>query len=197
MDNMTKKAVWKVICALLALMLVMALAATAVLLLWPLGDSGSSGLKRTEAVLQAEQPKEAETRTKTQIQITGAEPAEDTEDEIAADGDYIISSSGTKVLKDADIEGMSAKELNYARNEIFARHGRKFDSKELRDYFESKSWYKGEYSAEEFDEKSDSVLNEVEKKMYSFWKRRRKSWSRADISWISRRMKCTEKCTEV
>ena len=53
MDNMTKKAVWKVICALLALMLVMALAATAVLLLWPLGDSGSSGLKRTEAVLQA------------------------------------------------------------------------------------------------------------------------------------------------
>lgn len=175
MDNMTKKAVWKVICALLALMLVMALAATAVLLLWPLGDSGSTGLKRTEAVLQAEQPKEAETRTKTQIQITGAEPAEDTEDEIAEDGDYIISSSGTKVLKDADIEGMSAKELNYARNEIFARHGRKFESKELRDYFESKSWYKGRYSAEEFDKKSSSVLNNTEKKNVEFLEKAEKA----------------------
>ena len=63
---------------------------------------------------------------------------------------------------------MSAKELNYARNEIFARHGRQFDSRELRNYFESKSWYKGEYSAEEFDKKSDSILNRAEKKNVEF-----------------------------
>lgn len=175
MDNMTKKAVWKGVCALLALVLVMALAATAVLLLWPFGNSGSSGLKRTEAVLQADQPKEAETQTKAQIQINGAEPPEDTEDEIAPDSDYIIPDSDRKVLKDADIEGMSAKELNYARNEIFARHGRKFDSKELRDYFESKSWYKGEYSAEEFDKKSSSVLNNTEKKNVEFLEKAEKA----------------------
>lgn len=168
MDNMTRKAIWKGVCALLALLLVMVLAAMAVLLLWPLGNGRSSGLKRTEVVLQADQPKEAEARTKTQIQITGMEPAENTEDGIAAAGDYIIPSSDTKLLKDADIEGMSAKMLNYARNEIFARHGRKFDSKELRDYFESKPWYQGEYSAEVFDEKSDSVLNKVEKKNVQF-----------------------------
>ena len=46
MDDMTKKAVWKGICALLALVLVMALAATGILLLWPSGNNGSSGLKR-------------------------------------------------------------------------------------------------------------------------------------------------------
>ena len=168
MDDMTKKAVWKGICALLALVLVMALVATGILLLWPSGNNGSSGLKCAEAVLQAVQPKAAEMQTRSQIQIAGAELPEDTEDEIAADRDYIIPDSSRKVLEDADIEGLSAKELNYARNEIFARHGRKFDSKELRDYFESKSWYKGEYSAEEFDEKSDSVLNEVEKKNVQF-----------------------------
>lgn len=168
MDNMTKKAIWKGVCALLGLLLVMALTATAVLVLWPMGDSRSSGLKREEAQLQAEQPIEAETQTKAQIQITGTVSAKSDDEEIAADQDYIIPTSDTKVLKDADIEGMSAKELNYARNEIFARHGRQFDSRELRNYFESKSWYKGEYSAEEFDKKSDSILNRAEKKNVEF-----------------------------
>ena len=175
MDDMTKKAVWKGICALLALVLVMALAATGILLLWPSGNNGSSGLKRAEAVLQAVQPKAAEMQTRSQIQIAGAELPEDTEDEIAADRDYIIPDSSRKVLEDADVEGMSAKELNYARNEIFARHGRKFESKELRDYFESNSWYKGKYSAEEFDKKSSSVLNNTEKKNVEFLERAEKA----------------------
>lgn len=175
MDDMTKKAVWKGICALLALVLVMALAATGILLLWPSGNTGSSGLKRAEAVLQAVQPKAAEMQTRSQIQIAGAELLEDTEDEIAADRDYIIPDSSRKVLEDADVEGMSAKELNYARNEIFARHGRKFESKELRDYFESKSWYKGKYSAEEFDKKSSSVLNSTEKKNVEFLEKAEKA----------------------
>lgn len=175
MDDMTKKAVWKGICALLALVLVMALAATGILLLWPSGNNGSSGLKRAEAVLQAVQPKAAEMQTRSQIQIAGAELPEDTEDEIAADRDYIIPDSSRKVLEDADVEGMSAKELNYARNEIFARHGRQFESKELRDYFESKSWYKEKYSAEEFDKKSSSVLNSTEKKNVEFLEKAEKA----------------------
>lgn len=175
MDDITKKAVWKGICALLALMIVMALAATAALFLWPSGNSGASGLKRTETVLQAEQPREADMQTKDQIQITGEEPAADADNETGDDGDYIIPDSGRKVLKDKDIEGMSAKELNYARNEIFARHGRKFDSKELRDYFESKPWYKGEYTAEEFDRKSGDLLNSTEEKNVKFLEKAEKA----------------------
>ena len=58
---------------------------------------------------------------------------------------------------------MSARELHYAKNEIYARHGRIFDSAELREYFESKSWYDGRYTADEFDEMSGSVLNATEK----------------------------------
>ena len=43
-----------------------------------------------------------------------------------------------------------------------------FDSKELQDYFDSKSWYKAEYPADEFDAESGSILNETEKKNADF-----------------------------
>ncbi len=47
-----------------------------------------------------------------------------------------------------------------ARNEIYARHGRKFESEDLNAYFNSQPWYQGYLSANEFD---DAVFNEYEK----------------------------------
>ena len=79
--------------------------------------------------------------------------------------DYIFSDSSSRLLTDADISGMSAKELNYAKNEIYARHGRIFDSIELADYFKSKSWYEGTRSPDDFDE---SLLSDTEKKNIAF-----------------------------
>ena len=96
--------------------------------------------------------------------------AEQTEEDGEETGDYIIADSGTKLLSDADISGLSAKQLNYAKNEIYARHGRKFDSKELQDYFNSKSWYNGQYEPDDFDKESDSILSDVEKKNAEFLK---------------------------
>ena len=43
-------------------------------------------------------------------------------------GEYIIADSATRLLTTSDIQGLTARELNYAKNEIYARHGRKFDS---------------------------------------------------------------------
>lgn len=82
--------------------------------------------------------------------------------------DYIIDKSSSELLTDSDIKGMTAKELNYAKNEIYARHGRMFKSKELQSYFNSKSWYKSQYSAEEFDKQTDAILSETEKKNIDF-----------------------------
>lgn len=48
-----------------------------------------------------------------------------------------------------------------ARNEIYARHGRIFEDEELNEYFQSKSWYEGYLTADEFD---DSVLSDIERK---------------------------------
>lgn len=45
-----------------------------------------------------------------------------------------------------------------ARNEIYARHGRKFKDKTLQKYFDEKSWYEGEYEPDEFRETWLSLL---------------------------------------
>ena len=57
--------------------------------------------------------------------------------------DYVIPHSDTVLLTNSDIAGLSLQEINYAKNEIYARHGRRFKSQELQNYFNSKSWYNG------------------------------------------------------
>lgn len=106
----------------------------------------------TEAVTEAEAQTEEETE-------------EDTEEEDLLEEDYILPDSDTVLLTDADVEDLTLQEINYAKNEIYARHGRKFDSKELRDYFESKSWYVGTIDPKDF---SESVLSKTEAKNAAF-----------------------------
>ena len=72
---------------------------------------------------------------------------------------FILPDSSTKYLTHKDLEGLSKNKCRIARNEIYARHGRKFVDKELRKYFNSKKWYKGTIEAEDFKE---SMLNKYE-----------------------------------
>ena len=50
--------------------------------------------------------------------------------------------------------------MRIARNEIYARHGRLFDSEDLQEYFEAQDWYEGTISPEDFDY---TVLNDYER----------------------------------
>ncbi|MCR4654989.1 MAG: YARHG domain-containing protein [Lachnospiraceae bacterium] len=75
--------------------------------------------------------------------------------------EYIFPDSDSKAINKEDAEKLTDEELRIAINEIYARHGRKFNSSDLQEYFESKSWYKGKYSASEFD---NSLLNKTEQK---------------------------------
>lgn len=77
--------------------------------------------------------------------------------------EYIIPDSSVRRLTSADLNGLNAQQLNYARNEIFARHGRMFNSQELQNYFNSKSWYRGIYTPEYFDEYDPYPLSDIEK----------------------------------
>ena len=86
-------------------------------------------------------------------------------EEGVAGGDYILPESNSRYLTDADVSGLTLQQLNYAKNEIYARHGRKFDSPELQKYFGSKSWYNGTINASDFKE---TVFNEYEKKNAEF-----------------------------
>lgn len=76
-------------------------------------------------------------------------------------GTYILPESNTKYLSEADLANISKEELKIARNEIYARHGRKFQSQDLQEYFDSKAWYQGTIEPANF---SESLLNDFEKK---------------------------------
>ena len=49
--------------------------------------------------------------------------------------------SSQRVLKAADVENLTKGDLEFMRNEIFARHGYCFSKKELRQQFENEDWY--------------------------------------------------------
>lgn len=86
------------------------------------------------------------------------------EDEVL-NKDYILPQSASYLLTESDIEGLDIREINYAKNEIYARHGRLFQSAELQNYFNSKKWYHGTVSPEEFN---NSMLSEIERKNADF-----------------------------
>ena len=67
------------------------------------------------------------------------------------DEDYIIPESDSRKLTEDDLEDLTPKELSYARNEIYARHGRRFQSNELQEYFDSKEWYEIDDSFDDHD----------------------------------------------
>ncbi len=82
------------------------------------------------------------------------------------EGDVILKDSGTRLLTEADIAGMSKEQLGYARNEIFARHGRPFKTQKYKDYFAKCSWYKVNSAYNLADDKSN--LNEIERANVDF-----------------------------
>lgn len=71
--------------------------------------------------------------------------------------DYILKDSDSRYYTKKDLKGLSKWEVQLARNEIYARHGRKFTTDEIREYFEGKDWYSGVV-----EDVSDSELNKYE-----------------------------------
>ncbi|NJM72698.1 MAG: YARHG domain-containing protein [Scytonema sp. RU_4_4] len=53
-------------------------------------------------------------------------------------------------VTDADLDGKSGFELDIMRNSIFARHGRRFDTAGLQQFFEKQPWYRPLYSPQDF-----------------------------------------------
>lgn len=72
---------------------------------------------------------------------------------------YVFYGSDSRYIMQSEVNTMTLQEICYAKNEIYARHGRLFNSQELKDYFSTKSWYYGWISPSDF---SDSVFNTYE-----------------------------------
>ena len=85
-------------------------------------------------------------------------------DTSAADSsEYIFPQSNSAYLTKDQLEGLSKDQMAYARNEIYARHGRRFRDQKFQDYFNSKSWYVPQYDPDQFDAIQDTVFNDYEK----------------------------------
>lgn len=180
MKQTEEKDGFKVLAVILAVLIVIAIAGSSVLIITSGSKEADSAQEKVKTVqLKAELPKENEKKLMNKVTVSaGGIMAKQNDDKKEKDdkkdktsGDYVIADSSSKLLTNSDIAGMSAKELNYAKNEIYARHGRKFDSQELREYFSSKSWYEGKYAGKDFDANySNSVLSDIEKKNAEFLK---------------------------
>ena len=75
-------------------------------------------------------------------------------------GSYLCSWSDTEYMTEDQLQLLDYYGARLVKNEIFARHGRRFNSEDLQEYFNEKTWYYGQISPDEFNE---SVLNDYEK----------------------------------
>lgn len=81
----------------------------------------------------------------------------------SASTEYMLPDSQTTIYFRDDLTQLSSNELSIARNEIYARHGRRFKSAELQQHFGSKSWYNPTYTPEQFDPQQDQIFTAIEK----------------------------------
>lgn len=93
------------------------------------------------------------------VEGVSATSEEATNQELDENSDYILPNSSTELITEDDLEGFTAEQCKIARNEIYARHGRKFNDEELQAYFDSKDWYEGTIDPDDFQE---SDLSDIE-----------------------------------
>ena len=80
--------------------------------------------------------------------------------------DYkVFEDSSERLLEWSDIYMLSNEDIRIAKNEIYARHGRRFASTDLQSYFDQMAWYNGTVQSQNFD---SGCLNAVEVANISF-----------------------------
>lgn len=75
--------------------------------------------------------------------------------------DYLLPDSDKRLITEEDLQGFTAEQCKIARNELYARHGRRFKDEALQTYFDSKPWYNGTIDPDDFPESS---LSDIEMK---------------------------------
>ena len=78
---------------------------------------------------------------------------------------YILPDSSTRYLTEADLQNLSWRDLSLARNEIYARHGRRFTKDEIQLYFDSQAWYSGTVDPADFQTGSLSRIENANIKL--------------------------------
>ena len=119
-----------------------------------LSDVDLFSLSKDELATTVREEPETEAESETESET-------ETESEIEADtrSEYIFPDMDTRYLTQDEVSKLSLQAVCYAKNELYARHGRKFLSQELKDYFNDKTWYEGTVDPDSF---SPGVFNTYE-----------------------------------
>ena len=118
-------------------------------------DAGESGDNMT-----TEQPTTQETTTEEVTEEATTAAKNNTASNVMdADDGYIFPDADTSYISKSSVKKLSDEELQYAVNEVYARHGLKFTKKKNKERFEKKEWYVGTV-----DDQNDISLNKYEKK---------------------------------
>ena len=109
----------------------------------------------------SDEKKDSETSEESAV----ADSSEDADDDktpaqiMDADDGYIFPDVGSAYLDEEDIKALTTEEIQYAINEVYARHGLKFTKQSNKERFEKKKWYTGTV-----DDQDDIKLNQYENK---------------------------------
>lgn len=79
--------------------------------------------------------------------------------------DFVIADSDKRKLTENDIKNLKDWELIIAKNEIYARHGLKFEMPQIADHFKNQSWYKTDenWSVNKLSKIENSNINVIAK----------------------------------
>ena len=81
------------------------------------------------------------------VLLSAAGPEETQADQVQG---YILPASAYEYLTYEEIASLPLQVVCYAKNEIYARYGRKFVSTELQNYFNAQNWYYPIYEPDQF-----------------------------------------------
>ena len=121
----------------------------------------SQAKEEAEAKAAAEKKarEEAEKKAKEEAEARKREARQ--KEEEARKG-YILPDSDSRYYSVQELEKLDDDTLQMAINELYAKHGRKFDTESIRQYFEKKTWYKGTIDPKDFDGKEKYFFNDYE-----------------------------------
>lgn len=111
------------------------------------GSSGGVTAAETDAAMAAE---------------TDMATAAETPPHVEDAGMYILPESNSRYYTREELDKLDDRQLYLARNEIYARLGRKFKADELNQHFRACSWYQPKYEPSVFDSKGDGIFNPYE-----------------------------------
>ena len=130
-----------------------------------------------EAEAAAEEARKAEEEAARKAEEEAARKAEEeaarkAEEEAAAtaaaqrptptDSSYILPESSSRNYSYEELNQLDDYTLQMAINEIYARHGRRFSTPSMQEYFDNKTWYNGTIAPEAFDGNEGAYFNGYE-----------------------------------